>query len=351
MSRLDGLRPRSPRLERFLRSQERPWPVLREVTMFVVVLVVAATMLWGFTGQPFPHRPIVVVESGSMMHCKGYAHAGQEGDNCPAASYGRLGTIDPGDLVFVSHVSSVSQVTTCLSGGTYHPAVGSIPARMSCGPGGKYGHGGDVLVYRHDDQSAVAPIIHRAIFYLQINEHPDGKLTFTIPELGALGKDLTTLTNLPTLDEGDGVLLRNLGLDAQNPTSDYGLFLQQQHVGAEASGFIMLGDNNPFADQGPGNSISVLPARLDWVLGKARGEVPWVGLVNLGFQQLRGSSDHWYSRSPGDVKVMFYVTVAAILVVPWGITNLVRLARRGKGKPEAEAGPDGPGNAPKPPSS
>lgn len=329
----DRLRTRAPGVHRFLTRGDRPYPLVREVLGFTLVLLLGALLLWGGTGQPFPSRPIVVVESASMMHCVGAPHSGNDdadGHACKAVRYGRFGTIDPGDLIFVRDIDGQDDVVTCLSGGE----VLDGGRRATCGSGSDhYGHNGDVLIYRPNGDAARTPVIHRALFWLQLNA--DG--TFTIPELGPAGSRLQTLDDLPALDQGDGLLIPNLGIA---PT--YGAWLDSRlrHMGVErtsASGFVMLGDNNPRADQQPEfGGIADLPAKPEWVLGKARGEVPWIGLVNLGFQELRGGGSGWYSRSPSDIKTMFWLSAAVLVALPWVVGALQRRRHRRRA---ADAGP------------
>ncbi|MHB8633009.1 MAG: S26 family signal peptidase [Thermoplasmatota archaeon] len=311
---------RWPRLHRFMTSRDRPYPALREVTGVLVVGLLGIVLLWGGTAQPFPHRPIVVVESASMMHCQGAAHGGHQGDECQAFVYGRFGTIDPGDLVFIHHVGSTSQISTFLA------------ADAKGGPS-RYGNFGDVLVYHPDGNPAFVPIIHRAIFFLQIDGTcgTSAGCTFTIPELAARGAQyshMRDLSHLPPLDEHDGALPPNLGLlNAPQLVAN----LDHVHAGPEYSGYVMMGDNNGQADQGTGNAA--FPARLDWVLGQARGEVPWVGMVNLGFQQVVGNST-WYNLAPSDIKTMFWVVVALFVGVP-SLGGFVQRRLNRRKKPDA----------------
>jgi hypothetical protein len=59
------------------------------------------------------------------------------------------------------------------------------------------------------------------------------------------------------------------------------------------SGYITKGDNpvtNDRADQAPGGICSE-PIKLEWVSGKARGELPWIGTLNLLFNDIIGSKN------------------------------------------------------------
>lgn len=285
-----------PALRHFWKRRDAPYPVVREIGIVVVAVLLGAALLWGLTGQSFPDRPVVVIESPSMMHCEGALGQQRSGDNCKAGSYGRIGTIDPGDLVFVRSSPTRGDVETQANGGAHH-----------------YGKSGDVIIYFPGGNQAATPIIHRALFWLQINGQcgsQDG-CTFTIEEL-----DLHQVSDL------DNTVPRSYGL-----VSGYDEILRTLRAGPEQSGFITRGDNNPFADQHsiPGVEYPVAEA---WVLGKARGEIPWIGLVNLGFRQVLGG-DPWFSRAPTDLKVMLVVVVALVVATPWVIERVVR-ARREK---------------------
>ncbi|HEX2066075.1 MAG TPA: S26 family signal peptidase, partial [Candidatus Thermoplasmatota archaeon] len=151
------LRERAPSLHRFLTRGDSPYPAVREVAAGALAILALLGVLYGATGQPVAGGyPVVVVTSGSMMHC---TNAGPDGTgpalgrDCDGGSYGRLGTIDPGDLVFVRRVTERSDVATLAQQGD-----------------GRYGKPGDVVVYRPGGRSDVTPIIHRALFWVQVHE-------------------------------------------------------------------------------------------------------------------------------------------------------------------------------------
>ena len=91
----------------------RELPILLVVALGQGVLLAALVILvlgtlWGYTGQPLGDSPVVVVESGSMMHCKNGNP--QYGDDCRPERYGRLGFIDPGDLILVKDIDRAGDV-------------------------------------------------------------------------------------------------------------------------------------------------------------------------------------------------------------------------------------------------
>jgi len=109
---------------------------IRDVLAAVAIVGILLASLWAYTGQ-FPNTPMVVVTSGSMMHAD--------------APYGKIGTIDPGDLILVKKISSKDDVLT--RGARDNPATHHRT----------YGDYGDVIIYHPMGNKKRTPIIHRAI--------------------------------------------------------------------------------------------------------------------------------------------------------------------------------------------
>jgi len=287
---------KAPALHKFLTRRDRPWPLVREALAFLLVVGLLFGALYGLTGQPVRGGyPVVVVTTGSMMHCDNYPNS-QLGSNCDPANWGRLGAIDPGDLVFVKRVTDAADITTRADDEDSH-----------------YGRAGDVIVYRRNGDPGQTPVIHRALFWVQVND--DG--TYSVPSLGL---DRVTRIDSPrvrelTSDSGGCDVTAAFARQAQDPPGP----------ASQLSGFVTRGDNNAVADQ----CGAWLPARLPWVLGKARAEVPWIGLVNLWWNDLRlGSND--FGNAGSDSKVMFFVVVAFLVAAPWLIEVAWRRRRRRK---------------------
>jgi signal peptidase len=284
-------RPDSP-WGRLLRSHERRYVVAREVLAGAGVVLLVLGVLWGSTGQPLGRSPIVVVESGSMMHCRNYGDpASALGRNCDDPSLGRLGTIDPGDLILVKDIDHPGDVDTLAADGSRH-----------------YGRAGDVVVYRPDGNAGRTPVIHRALFWLQAND--DG--TFTVADLG--------LSHVDSLDQPE---VRRLGLAA-----GYADTLRDPRfdsicgpVGPARSGFITRGDNNPAADQSAHGGIAVCPVQMAFILGKARGEIPWLGLFKLLVSDLTTGTGN-YHNAAGDTKAFLWLTLALLVGGPYAYEKL-----------------------------
>lgn len=297
--RFDGLRERAPGLHRFLTSDDKPFPVLREVAVGAGIVLLVLGTLWGYTGQAIGDSPVVVVESGSMMHCKQPPGVATYGSTCTPTRYGRLGTIDPGDLILVKDVDSRSDVKTLGAGGDHH-----------------YGRSGDVIIFKPDGRTGT-PVIHRALFWIQIES--DG--TFSVPEFGISHADDL---NQPQLLE--------LGLNR-----GYADDLRHMRLGPSDSGFVTRGDNNGQADQDANSSVATRPVKVAWILGVARGEIPWLGLVKLLANDLATGSTN-FAQSGSDSKFLLFVTLAVLLGGPV-VFEKYRTYRREQREGE---GPDSP---------
>ncbi len=309
--RLKGLkrwaRTNAPGFHVFLTNEQKPYPLMRELAVGAVVLLLAATLLWGGTGQSLGDSPVVVIESGSMMHCdqgRSTLSSACEG------SYGRLGTIDPGDLVFVRDVDARADVTTFAAEARCDDTE---LGQLSCACDHEtFGACGDVIIYKPGGSDLATPIIHRALFWLEV--HDDG--TFSVPECGLDRVERSELND---------VCLASLGARGWNNAH----YLDA--LTAEDSGFVTRGDNNAELDV-PG--ITPYPVRPDWILGKARGEVPWVGLVKLWVSDFTTgcSGDPRipcnFDNAPPDVKTLMWLTVGVLVVSPFVVEKVQTLRQR-----------------------
>lgn len=230
---------------RFWHSDNEKISLIRDVIVAVLVVLIILTALWGYTGQWFG-APMVAIESGSMMH-----------RNEP---FGRLGTIDAGDMVLLVKVNGRDDIITRGS---------HVGGEMAKGAGGfqSYGDYGDVIIYRKYGKTDEDQIIHRAICWVTYHEKYG---TYTIEEYKKYNVSSITIPDL--------------GLVNYKPTH---------------SGFITKGDNpltNDRCDQAGG--ICNEPIKMEWVTGKARGELPWIGTINLLFNDLISGSFWEKSKQP-----------------------------------------------------
>lgn len=253
---------------RFWSSDDERTAAVRELVVLALVVLLLASSLWIYTGQPFPKAPMVVIESGSMMHF-----------NSP---YGRLGTIDPGDIVLVRAVHSRGDVRT-------------REGEKNDGGGRTYGEYGDVIVYRPMNRTDRTPIIHRARCWVELVLTADGA-RYDIPDYG--------------ISNAESVNIPELHLYGYRPAN---------------SGFITAGDHNlemgGGADQSGG--ICPQPVKVEWIIGKARGEIPWLGAFKIAISGNSGAApeDDWVrfgkADLPGDVVTLAVVSIVVLFAAPW----------------------------------
>lgn len=280
----------------------RPMPnAVKDALILVATFAVVLGGLYLYTGL-WP--PAVIVESSSMMHRE------DEVVVVPVLrSYGRIGTIDPGDLVFVKRAPTKEDIEVWSAGGKVH-----------------FGKPGDVIVYYKAGDRRQTPIIHRAITWVDVVEQ-GGATYYDIPfKPGEACPGGASRTTSDTCRFGSqGVSLPEAGLANYQP---------------RRSGFVTKGDNpvtNTRADQQSGLSDIVQP---EWVEGKARGEVPWLGLIKLAispsynepqcasggnrfvlFEPSRsGSCRGWvglgHAYAPQDLWIMLFISLAVLIGGP-----------------------------------
>lgn len=250
------------------------------VALAIVVVLLAG--LYAYT-QNWP--PIYVVESDSMQH----------GNN------DILGLINTGDLVLAQRIPT-SQVV---------PYVVGLTSGYRT-----YGEFGDVLLYYPNGNSGATPIIHRAIVYLDWDASSG---TYSAPELNGLpcGTPGAVYATPGTTDPANcatsglkGTLdLYTIGWQSVNVT----VSLSSPALG-EHSGFLTMGDKNTIPDQLAGFSQLVEPG---WIIGVARGMIPWFGAVKLLLEGQAG-------MVPPQSWQFLGLTVAGIILLAFGIHYALR---------------------------
>ncbi|UCE80489.1 MAG: S26 family signal peptidase, partial [Methanobacteriota archaeon] len=259
--------------------RKRPSPMvlfLRDAGIALVFVVSILLAMYAYTGL-WP--PLVVVESESMMHSE---------DN---TSY--IGVIDTGDMVLVKDVDRAEEVVTYVEGfGTGHRT---------------YGDYGDVIIYNKMGNTADTPIIHRAVLYLEVN--PDGE-SYSCEALRDLPSDKWALSD--QMDSWDhltrAIYIYDYGYRDATVVIDVGDILDAFRTRAPSSGFITRGDHNTWIDQRYHDAYS--PVDESWIVGKARGEIPWFGLLKLWF------SDTLRSPAPDNSVRNLWISIILIVVTP-----------------------------------
>jgi signal peptidase I len=257
----DELEPRPPRRS-FLDRESRPvyWrardSLWFEPLIAVAIIVVLLVGLWAYT-QNWP--PVYVVESQSMQH----------------GSNDVLGVINTGDLVLAQRIPT----------GDITPYVTGLQTGYST-----YGEYGDVVLYSADG-GGTTPVIHRAILFLAWDS-------------ATLAYNATDLAGLPC-GSGAGAVYMTTGTPGDCGTTDLRGTLELFHIGwqsidvvlnlsspllGEHSGFVTMGDNNLLPIGCTTNCVGGLPDQVDglstlvepgWILGVARGMIPWFGALKL----------------------------------------------------------------------
>jgi len=257
----------------FWRSENKKISLVRDVLIAIIAVLIILTLLWAYTGRWFS-LPMVVIESDSMMHA-----------NEP---FGRLGTIDAGDMVLLMKVSTKNDIATYKS-------------EQLKGKNGMqtYGDYGDVIVYRKYGNPAEEQIIHRAMCWVEVNNSGNVR-TYTITEYNIYNQT--------------SILIPALGIESPSggpytPNWDH-------------SGFITKGDNpitNRDCDQMGGISTELI--KLEWVSGKARMELPWIGTISLLYNDLK-DGDFWNggevttNNVKSDCVTCLIILIAVLISIP-----------------------------------
>jgi signal peptidase I len=279
---------RGPKKPVYWRARDSWWfePV---VALAILVLLIVA--LYAYT-QNWP--PVYVIESDSMQH----------------GSNDVVGLINTGDLVLAQKVPT-SQIVPYMQG---------LQTGYST-----YGEYGDVLLYYPNGDTTSTPIIHRALLYLEWDPLTN---SYNASELSGLPCSLTShpyyrTSNTPSTcaTTGIGGQLLLYGIGWQGVTVDVEVGELGDH-----SGFLTMGDNN-YEPGNPGTGDPDEPTLTSlvepgWVLGVARGMIPWFGALKL---LLQGDS----SMVPSQSWEWLGLSIAGIVLAGLGLHLAIqRIERR-----------------------
>lgn len=275
---MDGVSKKKRDLKKML------WENVRDIIIAAVAVLILLGCLYAYSGV-WP--PMVVVESGSMMH----------GDDSA------IGIIDTGDLTLVKKVYTRDDIITY------------VEARFGNGTykGYKtYGDYGDVIIYRKNGGSGT-PIIHRAIVWIEYNETKDGIYYGDIPDINVYHVSGYTIH-----DVGYNKITINIDID--------GIFRFMANSGKIHGGFLTKGDHNSNIDQDgslAGGRRSK-PVALEWVIGKAEGELPWFGLIKLWL------TGHDPVKFPSSSIINLLITLAILVGVPIAVDYAIGYMKKKK---------------------
>ncbi|EQD48413.1 signal peptidase I, partial [mine drainage metagenome] len=300
---------RRARSERARRARER-YPVYFRardslyfgplVALAIIVLLVVA--MYAFT-ENWP--PAYVVESPSMQH----------------GPRDVLGVINEGDIVLAEKVPTSSIVTYVWGERTGYST---------------YGEYGDVVLY-WPDGATTTPIIHRALIYLTFDPVVNG-YNISVPSNVPCGTQPDAVYSTSNSIGPGGTDCGTVGLTGTLTLYHVGwadanvsIPLSPGVLGAH-SGFVTMGDNN-FVQSGPPNAgcSGVCSGRPDqdaglstlvapsWVLGVARGMLPWFGSLKLLLE-----NSPYLQYLPSQSWQFMGLTVVGLLLLAFGIHYALR---------------------------
>jgi len=262
---------------RFWHSENNKISLARDVIVAFLFVLIILLALWSYTGQWFG-APLVAIESGSMEHL-----------NEP---FGRIGTINAGDMVLLVKVNNKDDITPYSISKDYN-----------------YGKKGDVVIYHPDGNEKVDQIIHRAMCWIDV-EIEDSNTYYTIKEYDIIRHNSTEPLYIPECGIWNAASNSSVVLDGKtNQRNHYQKFTH--------SGFITKGDNaltNRESDQIGGISNQLI--KIEWISGKASGELPWIGTINLLFNDLTTGGEDTISNVPQDCLTCFIVVIIILISIP-----------------------------------
>ncbi len=217
--------------------------LLRDLAVFGLVFGIGLGALFAYA-QVWP--PMVVVESSSMQHSN---------------SESFIGVIDTGDYVLVQATPLRTETISWVEGRVQNYRT--------------YSDYGDVIIFRPPPRPEETPIIHRAILWLDWNTTTDDG--WDAPSLLALPRSEWSAT-----DRGGTSLLYPYNINGTITLHHAGFrgdltrIIPLSVMPPLGSGFITMGDNNAYSS---GADPWIVPQAN--VIGHARGELPWFGLLKL----------------------------------------------------------------------
>jgi signal peptidase len=270
--------------------------MVQDVVVAVIVVAVVLLSLWAYGGR-WP--PMVVVESESMQHSHDTSY---------------VGVIDTGDLTLVRTLEKVGEVVTWVEGRDRGYET--------------YSNYGDVIVYHKNGLTQTTPIIHRAIVRIVYNATGYG---FDVPSLHYY--------NVKNNFRIDGLISFHAGVRDEidlvvNVTAILNNFNANPAVQPHG-GIITKGDHNRDIDQyslpawtgvgnpPPGVSRLVEPVEDGWLVGVARGEIPWFGIIKLW---AKGQTE--VHPPPSNSGYNLVISIVLLLVAPFLAESVVIEVRK-----------------------
>jgi len=285
---------------KFWRSDNTKIALLRDIFIAIALVLLILTALWAYTGQLFG-APMVAIESGSMTH--------------PDEPFGRFGTIDAGDMVLLVKVNSRSDIVT--HGGDV--AGASFDKNQDHF---NYWDYGDVVIYRPYGRSDRDQIIHRAMCWIEYHEEYD---RYSVKEYG--------------IENESSVIIPELGLTKNCVITTVNGKTVREDYKPPHSGFITKGDNNRNCDQ-VHPELCNEPIKVEWISGRASCELPWIGTINLFFNDITkgtlGTSDSTVKNVEGDCITCLIILIAVLVSIPITLDIMDHFKEKKKEKQKIE---------------
>ena len=189
---------------------------------------------------------------------------------------------------------------------------------------------GDVIIYQRNGEDDSTPIIHRALFKINVGETtspedgdcPEGVfwegscvLSWSVP-----GSDQVNVAKINLLFDGNNTgEYPCRGVAAQHGS----VWFSVENFTPSNPGYITLGDNNDCNDdqgvfefaQGLSSIHSgiIKPVEEDWVIGISGAEIPWLGTVKL---MVSGGDSPGVSQVPGASFLFLILFIVSVLAIP-----------------------------------
>jgi signal peptidase len=278
----------------------------RDIIIAAAAVGIVLASLFAYCGV-WP--PMVVIESSSMMH----------------GSDSQVGVIDTGDLTLVKKVAGRNEIVTYVEAA--NPKDPNYGFKT-------YGDFGNVIIYQKNGMGGT-PVIHRAIAWLEYNatasDPAQNIFKGDLPDIGVYAVTEYTVKGLYTWPRGSGQTPLTIHISA--------IFQNNARFGAPHDGFITKGDHNIIFPNGAGVDQEALevytgrrvePVKIEWVVGRSEGELPWFGLLKL---YVSGQPS---SAFPSSSVTGLVVTIVLLVTVPFALDYLIpRLLKRRKERKEA----------------
>ncbi len=251
--------------------------LIRDIIIAVIVMIIIIGSLYGYT-RNWP--PMVVVESNSMMH---------DTDSS-------IDVIDTGDLVLVKKIEDKDEITTYVEGRLSNYKT--------------YGTYGDVIIFRKNNLDDT-PVIHRAVVWIEYNE--SGQNNFNdLRDMGSFDVPSMRLYDVTEIPLGTYVPHNiNMTFNLRPILENFKNTNKKPH-----GGFLTKGDNNDRIDQTSltdNQGLLVEPILVNWIVGKAEGELPWFGLIKL---YISGDTNNDASKPPETSQRMLIISIFLIIFIP-----------------------------------